>query len=589
MSGIIDVLKDSRSPEGAAQQFWRVFELYLDSIRPHKNEKGRIRQDLLPPMGAWNGYFMALAADRQGYHKVYRAVQIAEQEFDFNLSHLAYSNVLRACSLHDSKESAEFALKIVKGFGESPQGAGKKALNFAALACRNAGMVDDALRLLKEIRERYPQALQADFHVRRTHESIFAVCGQPDRLDTAMEVAELMQQYSWVIPRTPAAAVLRVALAERRDPEWLLRMLGWLPLPAGAERRVEGPFLEEGLAMGLLAEAARRGHVGLALRAWDFLEYSLLPLDLPATPDRWQGRREGSEEVEASESAAAGGNAEETGGVPDAQALLPINKPSIAAFQSLIDTFANARDIRQAFRMVWQLQQVHPERPDAVAFETALATLVNAAAESPEAADAAYYELEDMHVKGEPVSGPMLDCVVAACSQMGDLGRAFETFEAYGALGMKPDAQAYNAVLMGCIHHGMTASVPKILEEMEASGVAFNALTWSLHVEYHVVQGGARAAAAVQQAALDAGFQIRPSSLEMLIARCERNGEIALLEHFASMQRTKGTKDTYMDLSKLLRWRWKGRGDMQMLTGSRKFAPRATYRPWIPPEFEAVQ
>ncbi len=69
----------------------------------------------------------------------------------------------------------------------------------------------------------------------------------------------------------------------------------------------------------------------------------------------------------------------------------------------------------------------------------------------------------------------------------------------------------------------------QILEEMEASGVAFNALTWSLHVEYHVVQGGARAAAAVQQAALDAGFQIRPSSLEMLIARCERNGEIALL------------------------------------------------------------
>ena len=63
--------------------------------------------------------------------------------------------------------------------------------------------------------------------------------------------------------------------------------------------------------------------------------------------------------------------------------------------------------------------------------------------------------------QGEPVSGPMLDCVVAACSQMGDLGRAFETFEAYGALGMKPDAQAYNAVLMGCIHHGMTASVPK--------------------------------------------------------------------------------------------------------------------------------
>ncbi len=67
----------------------------------------------IPKVGA------LLRRDRQGYHKVYRAVQIAEQEFDFNLSHLAYSNVLRACSLHDSKESAEFALKIVKGFGVS--------------------------------------------------------------------------------------------------------------------------------------------------------------------------------------------------------------------------------------------------------------------------------------------------------------------------------------------------------------------------------------------------------------------------------------------------------------------------------------
>jgi hypothetical protein len=49
--------------------------------------------------------------------------------------------------------------------------------------------------------------------------------------------------------------------------------------------------------------------------------------------------------------------------------------------------------------MVWQLQQVHPDRPDAVAFETALATVVNAVAVSPETADAAYFDLEDMHAK----------------------------------------------------------------------------------------------------------------------------------------------------------------------------------------------
>ncbi len=67
--------------------------------------------------------------------------------------------------------------------------------------------------------------------------------------------------------------------------------------------------------------------------------------------------------------------------------------------------------------------------------------------------------------------------------------------------------------------------------------MAFNALTWSLHVEYHVVRGGAQAAATVHQAAQRAGVQIRPSSFEKLIARCERNGEAALLVRHPRMSR----------------------------------------------------
>ena len=50
---------------------------------------------------------------------------------------------------------------------------------------------------------------------------------------------------------------------------------------------------------------------------------------------------------------------------------------------------------------------------------------------------------------------------MAACSQMGDIGRAFESFEAYKALGLRPDAQAFNAVLIGCIAQGVTQPVPK--------------------------------------------------------------------------------------------------------------------------------
>ena len=68
--------------------------------------------------------------------------------------------------------------------------------------------------------------------------------------------------------------------------------------------------------------------------------------------------------------------------------------------------------------------------------------------------------------------------------------------------------------------------------------MAFNTLTWSLHVEYHVVLGDAQAAATVHQAAQRAGVHIRPSSFEKLIARCERNGETALLVMHPSHERT---------------------------------------------------
>ena len=67
-------------------------------------------------------------------------------------------------------------------------------------------------------------------------------------------------------------------------------------------------------------------------------------------------------------------------------------------------------------------------------------------------------------MQGEPLCPAMLDCVVAACSQIGDSSRAFETFAAYGNLGLTPGAQAYNAVLQGCIYHGLIDSVPKVRE-----------------------------------------------------------------------------------------------------------------------------
>ena len=56
----------------------------------------------------------------------------------------------------------------------------------------------------------------------------------------------------------------------------------------------------------------------------------------------------------------------------------------------------------------------------------------------------------------------MLNIIVAACSQIGDMSRAFETFESFPSLGIKPDVDSYNAVIAGCAMHNLLDSIPKV-------------------------------------------------------------------------------------------------------------------------------
>lgn len=52
---------------------------------------------------------------------------------------------------------------------------------------------------------------------------------------------------------------------------------------------------------------------------------------------------------------------------------------------------------REAFRLIWQLQSVYPDRPEAVAYDRALVPLVDVLAASADDVDKAYYLLEEMH------------------------------------------------------------------------------------------------------------------------------------------------------------------------------------------------
>lgn len=62
----------------------------------------------------------------------------------------------------------------------------------------------------------------------------------------------------------------------------------------------------------------------------------------------------------------------------------------------------------------------------------------------------------------------MVNCIVAACAQIGDLSRTFETFDALQTLGLSPDTNSYNAALLCCMCSDSLASAPKVHQPVAA-------------------------------------------------------------------------------------------------------------------------
>ena len=113
----------------------------------------------------------------------------------------------------------------------------------------------------------------------------------------------------------------------------------------------------------------------------------------------------------------------------------------------------------------------------------------------------------------------MANCVVAACSQVGDLRRAFETVDAYPALGLPLDADTYNALLAGCVASGLADVAEGVVQQMAESGVARNAHTHHLVVDMCAVAGDVPAMVEALGELKAAGHTPQTWLLERCVAR----------------------------------------------------------------------
>eukprot|EP00887_Chlorella_sp_A99_P007544 scaffold28.g7544.t1 len=383
--------------------------------------------------------------------------------------------------------------------------------------------------------------------------------------------------------------------------------------------------VDEGSLLEALEVAAAKADPGLADAAWALLRRSLAQPNTPGLPmlqARFRGAQggedvravaieEGSADEEVDEELPVGGGAAAAAAVPAEpppapepeggggqwegaagappevaaavreflSSTLGVRLPEPASYHALIHAHAAAGSWAGMFSGAALLEEERPDAGDAIAYHSGLQMCVDGLGCAGTAGvDAAYFLLEDWAREGKRVSAAQANLVLAACCQLGDLQRAFETFDALPLLGVQPDADSYNALLQGCVETGEAGAAERVLEEMAAAGVAPNAHTHHLLVDAQarrpgapVVKGDVPGMAAALDSLEAAGHTPKTGLLERCVARCERAGEREAMKPL--LERLFRNDYRIVGLDAMQR-RWASEGGMPMLTGSSRWVSR---------------
>ncbi|XP_038983464.1 pentatricopeptide repeat-containing protein At1g26460, mitochondrial [Phoenix dactylifera] len=151
--------------------------------------------------------------------------------------------------------------------------------------------------------------------------------------------------------------------------------------------------------------------------------------------------------------------------------------------------------------------------------------------------DSVYIQLENLSRADPPYkSVAALNCVILGCANIWDLDRAYETFEAVTEkIGLAPDIHSYNALMSAFGKLKKTAEASKVFEHLVSLGVKPNATTYSLLVDAHLINRDPKAALAVIDEMVEAGFTPSKEMLKKVRRRCSRESDFDSDERVRSL------------------------------------------------------
>eukprot|EP00238_Polyblepharides_amylifera_P002994 CAMPEP_0196589646 /NCGR_PEP_ID=MMETSP1081-20130531/64163_1 /TAXON_ID=36882 /ORGANISM="Pyramimonas amylifera, Strain CCMP720" /LENGTH=666 /DNA_ID=CAMNT_0041912501 /DNA_START=61 /DNA_END=2061 /DNA_ORIENTATION=+ len=222
-----------------------------------------------------------------------------------------------------------------------------------------------------------------------------------------------------------------------------------------------------------------------------------------------------------------------------AWALLPVPAPSSAPAPSLYHAFIECRaasgDLEGAFQLMASLFENHPNADQSwVAFTP----LVHGFSLSTAHLDKAYHTLVDMRAANQSVPAAAVNLILAACVNMGNINRAFETFvELESVFGLTPTVELYTTLMQACWKNSKPEVVHELYDEMKERGLLPSNETNAQKMEAFIIQKDFDEAKKMLYHMRKNRQQLPKKTANRLIAALRRGKQWRALKHFGQLMK----------------------------------------------------
>ncbi|XP_062187451.1 pentatricopeptide repeat-containing protein At1g26460, mitochondrial-like [Phragmites australis] len=478
--------------EWMAEQRWedmkQLFEFWVRSLDAATGKPNR------PDVDLFNHY---LRANLMAGALPHELLDLADhmREFEIEPNTASHNLVLKSMVAAQEAEGAEKLIERMLQTGTLPD---DESYNLVVGLLIRQNRVDSALKYLDLM-------LKSGYTISLTVFTDYVrACVRSGRLDTLASVIEkckttdknkvLCPQWAWCIDIAEAAFEANNSKLALFALEFLAR---WIARGENVKPSVQ-LSVNEGLVISALSAAGRTYNTDLLNAAWSLLRKSLRQKRAP-TPETYLAKIY-------------------------AHSSIGQLQRAFGTLRELENAYGNSEDID--LELFSPFTSLHP-------------LVVACCKDGFTTLDSVYVQLENLSRADPPYkSVAAVNCVILGCANIWDLDRAYETFEAIKEkFELTPDIHSYNALLYAFGKMRKTEEACNVLQHLLGIGVKPNATTYSLLVNAHLVNKNPKAALAIIDGMVDAGFTPSKETLKKVRRRCSRESDFDSDEKVQSLSK----------------------------------------------------